>query len=385
MAENIEVRHAKSCRAHSDGRCNCNPSYRAHLWSNRDRKRIRKTFQSRGEAKAWLADARVALRRGTLQAPTPRTVREAGDEYLAGATAGTVRTRSGRTYKPSTIRTYREKLSAYVYPELGDLRLSEVRRRDVQDLVDDLTQAVSESSVRNTLDPLRCIYRRALRRDEVVLNPTTNLDIPASRGQRGLRPTPVLEARSLLAALPLLERALWATAFFGGLRRGELQALRCAAIDLEAREIRVERSWDQYEGEVEVKSKTSLRTVPLLDELRPYVASHLVATGRRGDDLIFGRRADAAFVPSTVSARADKAWSKVELARVTLHDCRHTLASLLIASGADPLQVKKTMGHSSIKVTYDLYGHLFPGGRDALRKQVDAYVAEQAQGTTAGH
>jgi integrase len=384
MSEGIEVRHRKGCGARAGGRCNCTPSYRAHIWFNREKKRIRKTFHSRAEAKTWLADARVALRRGTLQAPTARTLREAGDEYLAGAKAGTVRTRSGRKYKPSTIRTYEEKLTSYIYPGLGDRRLSELRRRDVQELVDDLAETLSESSVRNTIDPLRAIYRRAIRRDEVLLNPTTNLEVPASEGQRELRPTPVTEARRLLDALPTQERATWATAFFAGLRRGELQALRCSAVDLDARELYVEAAWDQYEGEIATKSRTSQRTVPLLDELRPYITAHLLATGRRGEGLIFGRTERHAFVPSTITARANKAWAKRGVARVTLHECRHTFASLLIASGTDALQIKKAMGHSTIKVTYDLYGHLFPEGREALRQRVDAYIAAQVRGPTTG-
>jgi integrase len=118
--------------------------------------------------------------------------------------------------------------------------------------------------------------------------------------------------------------------------------------------------------------------------LRPYITQHLLASGRRNGDLIFGRTTDAAFVPSTLAARADRAWGAAGLSRVTLHECRNTFASLLIASGADALQVKHAMGHSSIKVTFDVYGHLFPEGRDALRKRVNDYLAEQARGTKPG-
>jgi integrase len=354
------------------------------VWSNRDRKRIRKTFRSRAEAKSWLADARVAVRHGTLQAPSPRTLSEAADEFLAGMETGAVRTRSGRPFKPSTRRTYAEKLSGYVMPALGDFRLSEIRRSDVQHLVDDLNDALSPSSVRNAIDPLRSIFRRALRRDEVLLNPTANLDIPASQRQRQVQPTPPETARAMLEAAPGQDRPTWATAFFAGLRRGELQALPCSAIDLRASTIRVDRAWDQYEGPLDAKTETSHRIVPLLDELRPYITQHVLASGRRNGDLIFGRTAGAAFVPSTLASRADRAWEAAGLSRVTLHECRHTFASLLIASGADALQVKNAMGHSSIKVTFDVYGHLFPEGREVLRKRVNAYLAEQDRGTTAG-
>src|SRR4051794_7447155 len=104
MPEGIDVRVGK------DGR----KSYRVRVWSQRDRKRIVKSFRSAASAKAWRADALVALRQGTLRTPDPRTVREAAAAWLDGARDGTVRDRSGRGYKPSTIRTYGEKLNGYV-------------------------------------------------------------------------------------------------------------------------------------------------------------------------------------------------------------------------------------------------------------------------------
>jgi len=152
MAEGIEVRHAKGCRSLSSGRCSCTPSYRVRVWSNREQQRVRKSFTSLAEAKAWRAEALVALRQGTLRAPVPQTVRAAAAAWLKGAREGTVRDRSGRSYKPSTIRTYAEKLDAYVLPALGDFRLSELRRPEVQALADQMLAAgLASSTVRNAM------------------------------------------------------------------------------------------------------------------------------------------------------------------------------------------------------------------------------------------
>lgn len=370
MAEGIDVRVGK------DGR----KTYRVRVWSQRDRRRITKTFTSLAEAKAWRADAHVALRKGTLQAPSPRTVRDAAENFLAGMRSGAVRDRSGRAYKPSTIRTYDAKLDRYVLPALGDYRLSELRRAEVQALVDELVgDGLAPSSVRNALDPLRAIYRHAIRRDLVVVNPTANLDLPASRSQPVKIAAPS-EAKALLDALPPSERATWATAFYAGLRRGELQALRCSAIDLGASTIRVEGSWDQYEGAIDPKSHKSTRSIPLLAVLRDYLDQHLLATGRSGDDLVFGRTPSDAFVASTLGTHANAAWKAAKLERITLHGCRHTFASLLIASGENPKSVQEFLGHATITMTFDLYGHLFPGSRDEARARMDAYLeAEMAE------
>jgi integrase len=112
-------------------------------------------------------------------------------------------------------------------------RLSDVRRADVQELADRLTaEGLSASTVQNTLDPLRAIYRRAIRRDEgVTINPTKDLELRRPDGKRDRIATPA-EAAALIAAIPEDERALWACAFYAGLRRGELRALRWSHIDL---------------------------------------------------------------------------------------------------------------------------------------------------------
>ena len=59
------------------------------------------------------------------------------------------------------------------------------------------------------------------------------------------------------------------------------------------------------------------------------------------------------------------------LAPLTFHELRHTAAALMINDGADPLQVKRRMGHEDIRTTFDTYGHLFPDREDALVTALD--------------
>jgi integrase len=224
---------------------------------------VRKTFASVAEARAWRQETQVALRRGTLLAPTRITLAEAAEAWLAAARVGLVRTRSGERYKPSALRSYERALATSVLPRLGRLRLSAVTRNDVQDLVDGLVAAgLAPSTVRNAVLPLRAIFRRALGRSEVAVNPTLKLALPAVRAgrERVARPG---EAEALIAAVAPLERALWATAFYAGLRRGELRALGWGDVDLEGRLLRVERSWDRVAGAVEPKSRAGRRRVPV--------------------------------------------------------------------------------------------------------------------------
>ncbi len=72
-----------------------------------------------------------------------------------------------------------------------------------------------------------------------------------------------------------------------------------------------------------------------------------------------------------VGKRAKKAWQAAGLERITLHEGRHTFASLLIDSGANPKAVLEFMGHSKIQTTFDVYGHLFPGSHDEVRAKIE--------------
>jgi integrase len=373
MATGIRKRHSTTCRSQEGGACSCTGGWEASAFDYRINKKIRKTFRSLSEARAWRSDQLVALRRGKHIAPSRVTLREASEEFLREAEEGTATTRGGRRYKPATLRSYRHALNERILPELGPLRLSEIRRADVQALADRiLGSGLSPSSTHNALDPLRAIFRRAVMRETVAENPTANLDLPRPTGKRERIATPQ-EAAELLAALPISERALWATAFYAGLRRGELQALRATDVDLGRSEIRVERGWDQYEGPIAPKSDSSRRTVPLLAVLRDYLDEHLLRTGRKGEALVFGRTAEEPIYPATMRNRALRAWKGRK--PISPHEARHTFASLLIDSGANVKAISEFMGHASIQETMDTYGHLLPGSRDEVRERMDSYLA----------
>jgi integrase len=108
------------------------------VWSGRDGKLIRKTFDSLAAAKTWRLHAAQALEHGTLRPPSKLTVKDAAEAWLEESRAGTIRNRSGRRFKPATLRVYERVLRLRVYPTLGHRRLSELHRRDVQDLIDRL-------------------------------------------------------------------------------------------------------------------------------------------------------------------------------------------------------------------------------------------------------
>jgi integrase len=284
---------------------------------------------------------------------------------------------------------------------LAKIAVAELRRRDLQDFANELLGAgLSRRTVSNVLNPIQAFYRWEIDREELTYNPSERIDLPNGDSRRPSRVATPAEAAELLAALPVEDRSVWATAFYAGLRRGELQALRVGDIDLDARLISVERGWGQVEGVIEPKSRAGRRSVPLLAVLHDYLARHLGRSGRGGDDLVFGRTPAQAFYASTLDGRAKRAWKAANdrecraasdedrapslLKPISLHLCRHTFASLLIDSGANPKAVQEFMGHSKIQTTFDIYGHLLPGSRDEVRRRLDAYLLQRTESTPPG-
>jgi integrase len=359
------------CR-YRETRCTCSPTFQAQVWDAAAGKRITETFSTISAARRWRQDAYAALRAGTLSADRGRTLADAADDWLIAARAGIVRTRSGETYKPAAIRGYEQVLRLRVLDHLGHERLREITLPQLQRFVDRLAaDGLAPATITATVTPLRAIYRRARQLGDVHANPTSGISVPAV-DRRQTRFATVDQIEAMCARLERAkDRALWSAALFAGLRRGELAALHAADLDLATGVIRVERGWDQVEGEIAPKSKQGRRRVPIPAVLRDRLDEFLLdapATGR-----IFVNLRES-------YDRGRAALKPVGVTPPTLHECRHGYASLMIAAGVNVKALSTFMGHANIRITLDQYGHLLPGAEDEAAGLLDAFLARQLGG-----
>ena len=166
---------------------------------------------------------------------------------------------------------------------------------------------------------------------------------------------------------------------YAGLRSGELQALTDELFDLDANLIRVHWSWDPKEGRVAPKSRSGRRTVPVPAALRKHLLEHRLARGRRGG-LFFSRPDGRPFSNQALSQRAARTWRAADLQPIGLHECRHTFASLMIAAGVNAKALSTFLGHASVTITLDRYGHLFPGSEREAAGLLDSYLERSVRG-----
>ncbi|MDP9255945.1 MAG: site-specific integrase [Actinomycetota bacterium] len=337
--------------------------------------RKRKTFATIEQAKAWRAQEATRKRRHRQHIRSV-TLRDAAEEFLAGARAGSIATRSGDAYRPSVIRSYEQALNLNVLPRLGGMRLDEVSAIDLQRMIEDLRgRGLSASTIRNATTPLRAIYRRAVQLGMAPENPTRSVTLPSGATRRAHGGDPASAAR-MIAALEPRDQCIWAAAFYAGLRLGELRALRWRDVDEQAGYLRVRRSWDARDGEIEPKSDAGIRDVPILARLLPFLAAQRERCpwSDEPNGLVFGTSVRTPFSRTHFYTRARRAWAKAGLPWITPHQARHSFASFLIAARVDVKTLTTYMGHGSARLSLDTYGHLFPSADAQNAAQIDNWL-----------
>jgi integrase len=229
--------------------------------------------------------------------------------------------------------------------------------------------------VRGILNALRALYGWAAPRGLAHVNPTTGLRLPNGGKARDRIASPA-EAAKLIAALRPQDQAALGLAVYGGLRLGEILGLAWADVDLDNRTLRVRRAWDPVARVyVEPKSKAGARTVPIAAPLMVLLADHRVLANHPEDGLLFPGADGARPVhPTSLRESVAKAWMAAKLDPLGFHEGRHTAASVFIAAGLNAKTISTILGHSSITLTFDRYGHLMPGSEDEARALIDAYL-----------
>jgi integrase len=336
--------------------------------------------ESLAQARSWRVDAQARIQAGTLSAATGPTVADASAEFIASMKSGAFRQKGGHIYKPGTARGYERDLNKHAIPELGSKRLSRLQRPELQRWSDGLSaQERAPSTVRNIVAALRALIAFGEVRGWVHLNPCNGLRLPTGENARDRIATPS-EAATLIAAMQPKDRATLGFAVYAGLRLGELLALDVAAVDVEGGWIHVNRSWDR-EGKQFVATKSRKpRKVPIIDKLAVLLADHFVLLNHPSGGLLFPSTNNPEWPtdPGILRRRTYKRWKDAGLKPLGFHEGRHTFASIGIAAGLNAKTLSTYLGHATITITLDRYGHLMPGSEVEARAMLDAYLSRPA-------
>jgi len=301
-------------------------------------------------------------------------------------------------HRASTRSRYRAILDRHVLPEFGDVPISRVDHHAVAVWVGEQSeQGLSAASISKHRNVLSQICGSAIRSGAMRSNPVDGIRIAKSptRTRRFLTPEEVEALATAITNPPphvsrpydtprdelgLLIRFL----AFTGLRIGEAFGLQVGDLDFKAGRVQVQRTASETSGVVAIEHPKAgnVRRVPLPGSLAREL--RLLCGPRARDAYVWadstgGPRRQSHFRTRHFAPAAVRA----DLAGVTPHDMRHTCVALLVQLGAHPKAIQEWLGHSSITMTLDQYGHLFPSIEEALAGRLDDLMfAGDARGTT---
>ncbi len=262
----------------------------------------------------------------------------------------------------STQARARSALQAHILPRFADRHLSAVTRFDVERMVNEIVASGrSPATAEKTLRTMSAVMAAAVDARLIRDNPCRGVRAPrAASGHQPRFLTPA-EVERLAAYVRAPYDLLVRFTAYTGLRWGEVAALRGADVDLLRGAVTVARSLERG-GTVKDTKTHSRRIVHLEKALRNEVAAHIQTvllspadhlwTVSEGGPLSYTNFRRRVWQPAVMAAAIDPS--------LRFHDLRHTCASWLIARGGTARAVMAWMGHSTIKVTFDRYGHLFP-------------------------
>lgn len=271
--------------------------------------------------------------------------------------------------RPRSLEMYRTALD-HITPALGHIPIGKLTDTHIDQYLASKAGALSPSTVHRHYRTLRTMLRQAVKRGRIPKSPVDAVAEPRipAREMRFLTAT---EVETLAAAIDPRFRSLVLVAAWGGPRWGELAGLRVGRVDVARSRIHVVEQVD-LTGLVRSEPKTTAgrRWVALpasvMGELKPTL------NGRGPGDLVWTSLHGQPLRHANFMRRQwNPAVAKAGLDGVTPHDLRHTSVALAIADGAHPKAIQSRMGHATIQVTLDRYGHLFPDLETGLAAGLD--------------
>jgi integrase len=364
---------------------------RKRTWTNRDGtkseswivdyydaqgQRHTETFVRKKDAEARASSVAVNIRAGTHTAlSTSITVAEAAANWLESIAL--------EKRERSTLAQYRQHVNLHIVPRIGAVRLAALTTPAVTLFRDELMAATSRPLARKVLTSLKSILKDSQQRGHVAQNVALPVKIGVDkRAKRKLQigidiPTPD-EMKRILTAAKGRNRAFLVTATFTGLRGSELRGLRWSDVDLKRGELHVRQRADRYNAIEAPKSESGERVIPIgpmvVNTLREWKVAcppsphDLTFPTSRGGILRHENCARQILMPAQVTAGVVDAQGNAKYSG--LHALRHFYASWCVNRRADgglelPLKVvQHRLGHASITMTADTYGHLFPRNDD---------------------
>lgn len=334
------------------------------------RQRLKGGFRTKDEAQQALARTLADAQKGIVADPSRVTLGEYLEDWLSSVS---------RSLKPTTWDGYAHAARVWIIPRIGGSRLTAVTPELLENLYatleiegrQDGAGGLGSRAVRLAHQVLRLALAQAARRQRIPTNPAeAGLHLPRQT-RKPFRTWTGVEARRFLqyAADDRLA-GLWTLIVATGMRRGEAIGLRWEDVDLDAGRLSVVQHVVVAQNRPlvqEIKTTASRRSIVLYPNVVAALRRHAVgqkeerlAIGPAWEDsgLVFTTLPGGVLHPRNVLRAFDRLVERAAVPDITIHDLRHTAATLALRAGVHPKLVQEMLGHARVAITLDLYSHV---------------------------
>lgn len=350
-----------------------------------------KSFKSKTEARGFLAAAENAKQRGDWTDPRGGKIRfeDYASDYLE----------SVAHLRPGTRQKMEGHLCNQIYPFFDETPLGAIRPAQVRSWIAALEkEGLAPGTINGIYRTFSKILKTAVIDGLIPRSPCIGIDLPKQTSHEEMKFLDPDQVEALAEAIEPRFRALIYTAAYTGMRWGELAALRVDRLNLLRGTVDVVESMSEINGHLEVQpTKTGRpRTLSLPRSLCELLGEHLgrypsedgfVFSSAEGKALrrnFYNRHYLSAQVKSGLDPDlclcTNRQCEQRHRPLYRFHDLRHTCAALLIAQGAHPKEIQERLGHSTITLTFDRYGHLLPSLDERLRDGLDQMIRTARKG-----
>lgn len=297
--------------------------------------------------------------------------------------------------RPSTLRSYDWLVRCHVVPNIGHIRVSDLRPQHLQTMYRTLSEGESPLSTRSIQQLHTVIHeslKRAVKWSIVARNVADAVDPPRVERRQSSIWTP--EQALQFLEVSKKEERYWigfVLAIMTGMRKGEILGLRWSDIDWDHGfvQIRQTLSWSQGKPAFqEPKTERSRRSVAMSPETMTALRRHkriqaqerlIFDSEYQDNDLVIARADGRPQNPRTFDDAWYRALELSDLPRIRFHDLRHTHASLLLQQGVHPKIVSERLGHATINITLDTYSHVLPGLQKEVADRFDDVIFKSSK------
>ena len=330
-----------------------------------DGKKKRKRSKKQHIVRKWLHDQQSAIQTNLLLKDERMTVAKYLDHFIDNVAA--------HTLARSTIRSYKYLIRDHIKPEIGQIKLVNLRPNHLQDLYSaKLNAGLSPRTVQYIHSVIRLSLNQALKSGLLYRNPTDGVTPPRPRRQV---PKTLSAEQAKLFLVSINDHRwypIYVLALMTGMRKGEILGLHWEDIDLEKGTANIKHTLVTVQGKSflsQPKSDNARRAITLSNTVIKVLKQQQLYSKNEG--LVFTTSTVRPVSQRNLTRHFHLALAKLGIQRIRFHDLRHTAATLLLKANVHPKIVQDMLGHSSVVLTLDTYSHVIPGMQDEAAEEMD--------------